>query len=348
MAEPDRLAERAGAELERLCTHVLLFIFVFVLDTARAVLPRALTLMGKAFSKVARSRLLFPDTEGWPLDAGSDDEDDYNHRRPRPVASNGMPVGIPVAGGVDEINSVDALGLAAIVCVVALAIAATGSVAAAIVAVPTSVAVIIGCYTVAIRHTASAHARMYAAKTSAHADAVTRRHAQLITTFGSLLERVGHDHADRERCAVCSTISSMLRDAQRNGRPRPAELPEPIQLPPSMLASDAQDRDNGWTRYAAQAVSGPNEQYHDAIAHAARQAAGDRMMRDAAEHTWPEARGHIFQPADTEHQRRSHAASRASSRAASGPPSQRQRPQRSPSRARHPEAVPEEQAGVLN
>lgn len=334
----------AGAQideaLEQLCEHI----FRFLLNTIGFGLPRAFKLMGKAFSKLARSRLLFPDTEGWPLDVGSDDEDDYGHRRPRAAASNGMPVGIPVAGGVDEINSVDALGLAAIVCVVALSIAATGSMTAAIVAVPMSVAVIIGCYTVAIRHTASAYARMYAAQTSAHTNAVTRRHGKLITTFGKLLERLGHDHADGERCAVCSTISSMLRDAQRNGRPRPppVELPEPMQLPPSMLGPDAQDRNDGWTRYASQEMSGPNEQYHDAIAHAARQAAGDRVMRDAAERMWPEARGHIFQPADSEHQRHSHSASRASSRAASGPPTPRQRPERSPPRARHPDAVLEE------
>lgn len=332
--------EEVDEALKQICERTL----HFVLNTIHFGVPRAFQLMGKAFSKVARSRLLFPDTEGWPLDVGSDDEDDYNHRRPRSEANDGMPVGIPVAGGVDEINNVDALGLAAIVCVMALSIAATGSVTAAIVAVPMSVAVIIGCYTVAIRHTASAHARMYAAQTTAHTNAVTRRHGELITTFGKLLERLGHDHADGERCAVCSTISSMLRDAQRVGRPQPPpmELPGPIQLPPSMLGADPQDRDDGWTRFAAQEVSGPNEQYHDAIAHAARQAAGDRMMRDAAERMWPEARGHIFQPADTEHQRRSHSASRASSRAASGPPTPRQRPDRSPPRARFPDAVPEE------
>lgn len=332
--------EEVEEVLEQLCDHL----FRFALDAVCFGVPRAFKLMGKAFSKVARSRLLFPDTDGWPLETGSDDEDDHVYRGARPAANGGMPVGIPVAGGVDEINSVDALGLAAIVCVMALSIAATGSMTAAIVAVPLSVAVIIGCYTVAIRHTARVQASMYVAQNSAHTNAVTKRHGELITTFGKLLERLGHDHADGERCAVCSTISSMLQDAQRAGRPQPppVDVPEQLVLPPSILNASALDRNDGWTRFAADEVSGPNEQYHDAIAHAARQAAGDRIMQEAAERMWPEARGHIFQPADTEQQRRSHGASRAGSSAASGPSTPRQRPERSPPRARHPDAVPEE------
>lgn len=287
MAAPDDNHD----QLEQLCENIC----SFALNSIYHGITRALKLMGTAFSKAARSRLLFPDTEGWPLDVGSDDEDDTGgSRRARNTSEqqHRTAVGIPVAGGVDDINSVDALGLSAIVCVMALSIAATGSMTAAIVAVPFSVAVIIGCYTVAIRHTARAHASMYIAQNSAHTNALTKRHGELITTFGKLLERIGNEHTDDERCDVCNKIASMLQDARRTGRPQPTpmDIPEPIELPPRILGGEE------WTRYAAQAST--NQQYHDAIAHAAQQ---------------------------------------ASSRAESGLPSPRQRPTNSPPRQGVPE-----------
>lgn len=205
-------------------------------------------------------------------------------------------------------GGIDALEMLVLVGIVALCSVSMGSLASA----PQPLAhaalsiVAFGCYGVATCAIARARVAAHASRRAAHARVVADAHAQTIDAFGSLIRRVerrAHDErgpgglppTDEARCATCAEMARVL------AQERCAALDAERAVVPEM-------------RNAPAVYSAADE---------------DSIVRETLRR-WPEARGHLLQPVDSEHQRRSHSVSRAASAQASP---RAERPAASPPRS---------------